>query len=412
MGNASANGRVDRILDLTTEPEWPEMDAAAYRGLAGDVVELLGPEVEADPVCVLVEFLAFFGCIAGRGPHVLAGAVPHHGRIWPLIVADSGHRKGQAHAEIRRLFEIVDADFVRARERGGLSSGEGLISALADKEDEPEADRRLVVVEEEFSRVLKVCSRDSNTLAEVLTQTWDGRDLRVMTKTPLVASDPHVSIISHIQPHVLRERLTETDQASGFANRFLFILVARVRELSEGGDVHMPTLNKLARRVHDTLARAYPRSRVTRSAEAKALWKHVYGGLFPEEDSLRAAMYARAQPTVLRLQLIYALLDGAEHIEPRHIESALAVWNYSAASIRFIFDDAIYGNRDLDKLYQAIRDAGGNGLDLTQQAAVFGRNKTREHLDALRSRLERSDKVERQIVLTRGRPREVWIAKE
>ena len=60
-------------------------------------------------------------------------------------------------------------------------------------------DKRLLVVEEEFSAVLRVAGRDGNTLSEVIRRAWDVRDLRVMTrKCPLRASGAHISILGHI----------------------------------------------------------------------------------------------------------------------------------------------------------------------------------------------------------------------
>jgi hypothetical protein len=44
--------------------ESPAPDPAAYYGLAGQVVEVLGPHTEADPVALLLDFLCSFGSAA------------------------------------------------------------------------------------------------------------------------------------------------------------------------------------------------------------------------------------------------------------------------------------------------------------------------------------------------------------
>ena len=70
-------------------------------------------------------------------------------------------------------------------------SGEGLIYHVRDPssgktrkgarasqemdEDYGVTDKRLLVVETEFAKVLKAMSRDSNTLSEVMRQCWDTR---------------------------------------------------------------------------------------------------------------------------------------------------------------------------------------------------------------------------------------------
>ena len=38
------------------DPEWPKLDHAALHGLAGEVVRLIEPHTEADPVALLVSF--------------------------------------------------------------------------------------------------------------------------------------------------------------------------------------------------------------------------------------------------------------------------------------------------------------------------------------------------------------------
>ncbi|MCI0825302.1 MAG: hypothetical protein J4N90_11165, partial [Chloroflexi bacterium] len=94
-----------------------------------------------------------------------------------------------------------------------MSSGEGLIWAVRDpiektdpvKEkgrhtgayettiiDQGVTDKRLLVYEPEFASVLRVMSRDSNTLSTQIRQAWDSGTLRTMTKNnPAVATGAH-----------------------------------------------------------------------------------------------------------------------------------------------------------------------------------------------------------------------------
>jgi hypothetical protein len=82
----------------------------------------------------------------------------------------------------------------------GLSTGEGLISAVRDPvyasekikdregrvtgcevvmADRGVEDKRLLVTESEFDRVLQVADRRDNTLSAVLRESWDTGDLHV-----------------------------------------------------------------------------------------------------------------------------------------------------------------------------------------------------------------------------------------
>ena len=89
--------------------------------------------------------------------------------------------------------------------------------------------KRLAVAEGEFANVLKVMAREGNTLSPVLRSAWDYGNLRSMTKNSEArATGAHISIIGHITKDELRRLLTETEQANGFGNRFLWLAVRRV----------------------------------------------------------------------------------------------------------------------------------------------------------------------------------------
>ena len=93
-------------------------------------------------------------------------------------------------------------------------------------------------------------ARDGNTLSAIIRDAWDRGDLRSMTKnSPAVATGALISIVAHITLQELRQELTGTDAANGFANRFLFACVRRSKCLPDGGEVDLsPLASRLARR--------------------------------------------------------------------------------------------------------------------------------------------------------------------
>ena len=71
-------------------------------------------------------------------------------------------------------------------------------------------------------------SREGNTLSAIIRQAWDSGNLHPLTKnSPIRATDAHISIIGHITREELLRYLTETEQANGFANRFIWLMVYR-----------------------------------------------------------------------------------------------------------------------------------------------------------------------------------------
>lgn len=398
---------------------WPELRAEALHGLAGDVVRILDPHTEADPAAVLVTFLVAFGA-AVNGPHAIADGAEHPPRLFGVLVgATSRGRKGTAWANVRRLLAQADPGFTADRILGGLASGEGLIAAVSDgmrdKDDNlvgGVTDKRLLVYEPEFSRVLKVCARESSTLSALLRDAWDRGDLRVMTrKDPLRATGAHVCLLAHVTVDELRRSLLESDAANGYGNRHLFIASRRSKRLPAGGNLDDQEVHALGVKVRKALERARVVGILRRSPEAEALWESIYMAIDDEVDGMVGALTARAEAQMLRLSVVYALMDGSPVIAVPHLQAAQAVWDYSEATIRYVYGDTV-GDEVADRLLAAVRVAGDEGLDRQAQRDVFTRNVPAPRVAVARQALERKG-----LVVTRseqapngGRPRTVTYA--
>jgi hypothetical protein len=148
-----------------------------------------------------------------------------------------------------------------------LASGEGLIWHVRD--DPNIVDKRLLVVESEFARVLKVMSRPNNTLSMVLRDSWDNGTLRTMTKNdPSKATNAHISIIGHITEEELEKEMGEVDVFNGFANRFLWVAAKRSQCLPQGGKLDPVVLNDFITKLKSSLLTARKIETMTRSPEA------------------------------------------------------------------------------------------------------------------------------------------------
>jgi hypothetical protein len=106
--------------------------------------------------------------------------------------------------------------------------------------------------------------REGNTLSPIIRQAWDGDRLRTLTKNnPTRATGAHVSIIGHITKSELLRHLNETEAANGFANRFLWLMVRRSKELPFGGEWDAVDTSPLVRRL-DCAVRFARKPRVIR----------------------------------------------------------------------------------------------------------------------------------------------------
>jgi hypothetical protein len=427
---ASSNGDRSDVGDQTTTGEsvrsprslssqaggWPEMGSAAFRGVAGEVVAMLDPHTEADPVALLLDYLTSFGSAVGAGPHAVADAAEHPARLNVVLVGETSRaRKGTARHNIRTIMANADRDWSETQVMGGLASGEGLIAAVADEDgDEPKAtDKRLLVVEPEFARLLRVAGREGSTLSPIVRDAWDSGDLRVMTRTnPLCAPDAHVSVLGHITVDELRARMRDTEAANGFANRFLFALVRRSKLLPSGGKLTDDERSYLSSITRAALDAARKVGLVRRTGDAEARWAELYEALAENDPGgLIGALTARAEAQMLRLSVVYALLDGSSRVTVEHLDAAEAVWSYCAASAAYIFGDTI-GDEIADRLLDALRAAGPDGLTGTDQRDLFARHVSGARIEQARQLLEDRGLARTTRRDTGGRPAVITTATE
>jgi hypothetical protein len=407
------------------EPEWPTIRDDAYHGLAGDVVETIRPHTEADPVAILIQFLACAGNIIGRCPYHQIEGDQHHANLFAVLVGESSKaRKGTSWGRIASFAKLADERWYGDRTKGGLSSGEGFISEVRDeikKWNAQEAvwetidpgvmDKRLMVIEPEFAGVLAVVERHGNTLSPLMRRAWDGGILSTMTRSaPLRATGAHIAIVGHITVDELRARLTRTDTANGFANRFLFMLVKRSTVLPFGGDALEDfVIAALGERLKEAVEAAASIGRVGWTSLAADAWKTVYPQFSRGQPGLLGAVTSRAEAQCIRLALIYALLDGAANIDLQHIKAALAVWEYPEASAAHIFGASL-GDPVADDIYRALRHAGREGMTRTALRDLFGRHQSADRIGAALALLASNGKARMEIKQSGGRPAESWIA--
>lgn len=406
---------------------WPEPpEPAAFAGLAGEIVELIDPHTEADRASVLAHFLVAFGSCIGREPHALVGASRHGLNLYAVAVGESSKsRKGDSWAPVAALLRRVDSEWLDNRVQSGAASGEGVIHAVRDKVerlepvkergrvvaqetvtvDEGEWDKRLLMVEPEFSRVLRVMGRQGSTVSATLRQAYDSGDLRIMTRnSPGRATGAHVSLIGHITRDELRRELNDTETVNGFGNRILWLAVRRSKLLPEPVPFAGSEVDELAARLRGRIAWSARQGTLERDDAARDLWAGIYRDLSAPEPGMVGALLARAEANTLRLSAIYALLDQSPAVRPEHLESALALWRYVERSVRYLFGDAT-GDPLADTIWRALQ---AGDLSRTQIRDLFARHESSARIDAALGVLAESGRAVSEQRETGGRPVELW----
>lgn len=335
---------------------WPTApDPAVYHGPLGDIALAVADHTEADPVGILATLLSSAGACMGHGRYIYQGSAQGP-NIFAVLVGDSSTgRKGTAGSIAR---EVMDAawpawqDIVVA----GLGSGEGLIGYLREKEKEGE--HRALVMESEFGRLLTVMAREGSTLSPVVRDAWDGVTMgRVLAREQAIVRYHHVGVVAHITPVELRQKLTGTDAANGFGNRFLWFCVRRTRLVpfpeSPMRSVDPDSLAAVSRAIELSQGPG----EVRWSQTGRDAWEDLYGELAAAggRSGLLGAMTARAEAQIVRLALLYALLDCSPVIEPVHLNAGRRLWDYAERSVTHVMGDST-GDRGADVLRSLLAD--------------------------------------------------------
>jgi hypothetical protein len=394
-------------------PTWPErMAQAAFYGLAGDIVRTISPHSEADDAALLVQTLAAFGNVIGHQARFAVESDYHYSNLFTVLVGQTAKgRKGTSWKHIERLFSKVDPTWVKERIKSGLASGEGLVWNTRDAKgkDKGVADKRLLDMESEFASVLQIMRRDGNIVSAVARQAWDSGALRTLNKnSPATATDAHISIIGHITAVELRRYITETEMANGFVNRILWVAVRRSKYLPEGSRLSDRRLSTIVKALKAAVSFGQTRVELKRDLEAGFLWNEVYAELSDGKPGLFGAVISRSEAQVLRVAMLYALLDRSNLVKRVHLEAALALWKYSEASAKFIFGDSL-GDPTADETLRLIRAREETGITRAELSNAFGRHKSSYEIARALGVLANSGLAFCNTEKTDGRSAERWF---
>lgn len=417
---------------LSQVPSWPELGATAFHGVAGEIIRALQPHTESDPAAMLIQFLICYGNVIGRNAHACVESDRHYCNENAVIVGlTSKGRKGTSLGRVRNIISTADPEWEAGHLISGLSTGEGLIWSVRDQitkqtpvredgnrgkisgyenviDDPGVADKRFVFQEAEFASTLKIASREGNILSGVIRNAWDTGSLRIQNKnSPVQATGAHISIIGHATKDELLRYLNNSEAGNGFANRFLWVCSQRAQCLPDGGvsfNLDFDTLERIKR----AILFGKSAGEIRRVGEARELWSQIYPELSEGKPGLMGAMIARSEAHVLRLSMIYALLDCSHEILTEHLTAALTVWKYCEDSARFIFGSAL-GDPVADEILQALRSRD-RGMTRTEINVHFNRNKSRDQLDRALFVIVQNQLAIRREEQTGGRTAERFIA--
>ena len=408
-------------LDLPdTPPALGPPDRKAFHGLFGEIVEALAPHTEADPVAMLAQLIVGFGNLIGRTAYMRIGGDVHHLNLFLVLTgATATGGKGMSWGRCKSVLARVDPDWCENNiSTSGVASGEGLIYALRDERFDGEGgvieagvkDKRLLVMEPEWGRVMTVAAKDGNITGPVLRNFWDSGDARSLkVEKPYRCSNAHLSIIGHVTAAEIQKRLSAAEKANGGANRIIWLYVRRGKPLPFGGDPWPEELDRLVPQLQYAAQTARRPGEIGLEDEAREAWPPLYTRLTTPLPGTAGEMLARGAPIVRRLAALYALAADRVNVRLADLEAAAALWDYACRSVVHVFGSST-GSPDADHILKRLADAP-QGMTRTQiMVDLFQRNVSKERIVAGLTLLRDNRWAHAIRTPTRGGPAERWFA--
>jgi hypothetical protein len=428
----------ERLKRYTTDPEPfpPPMRPEAFHGVVGQIATLMAQHCESSPEVLLLHGLVIVGNIIGRSAYVYGGGPQLYPNEFAVFVGETARgRKGTAYSMWEQLAQLVNRDWFEGCLSGQTQTGEGIVHRVRDerygvapgkkKKGEPLeevlldagiSDKRLLILEEEFSHALKMAQRSGNTLSETLRKAWDSpRSLRTDNKnSPLKANDPHVSLIGHTTRDELLGTLKMVDLNNGMANRVLWCAARRTGDMPNAEFLDWKHQPAIIEQLKEIFSQRFPNTAepdfFSRTNEAKNYWDQLYRKLNAEKQSSTIdAVLARDTSHILKIALIFAITDKALNIETGHLKAALAVIDFCRDSARWIFGQAT-GNKLANNILLALRRSPAGLTRTNIHEDVCYRTTPKSQLDAALAELAKNKLAKMSLEDAKKGPRvERWF---
>lgn len=413
------------------EPKTPNIDF----GVMGEFLELTNKYSEAHPMAVLVTAITMAGNLISPYIGFSVGKTWHPPLLYTMIVGPTSEGgKGQSESRCEELMDLIDSEWVN-NITSGLSSGEGLIEAIADPTpsggstriqgkrvehtyNQGREDKRLMIFEPELGRLIKVLQRQGNTTMETLIDLWDRGYASKLTIQRRTVSNARISIVMHAPTVVIQEQMSYDWLMNGFGNRFLWIWAKRTHLEPLGPKIPENELEPLATEISDAINYLADRFANRRQAvecgftrEGGEYWEDLYAELSKDKytGGLETAM-GRRRSYARRIAMIFAALDFQTRIDVHHLDAAMAVIDYNEETLVHLFGSST-GDRTADKIFRALIEHP-SGLSRTEISAdILQRNSNKETINiALQKLMERG--LIHETRQRRGRKSEtIYIAK-
>ncbi|MGA2014860.1 MAG: hypothetical protein ABSH51_30630 [Solirubrobacteraceae bacterium] len=188
----------------------------------------------------------------------------------------------------------------------------------------------------------------------------------------------------------------------------MLVCCRRTRLLPEGGNSDPLNGTGLIAMLGGAIKHARTAGRLRLDPDARELWHHAYHQLAIPQPGITGAISARAEAHTIRLAILYALADGARHINAEHLTAALALYDYATRSATWALQGAT-GDPLAEQIHAALHAHPG-GLTRSQISDTLQHNRPAEQIQRALDALALAGRASHAQIPTAGRPAELWTA--
>jgi hypothetical protein len=345
--------------------------------------------------------------VINRTSHIYWGADKIYPNLWTMIVGQTG--RARKSSTIRKGQRIVSEIIPQSQTLYSLSTWEGLLSAMMpDMEDDSKKNNLTIICMSEFDALLKKSRQEAIAhLIPNLCDIYDCPDeVRNTTKgTPLKVIKPYLCILAGIQPDIIEKSFQSGDVHGGFAGRFMYVYDTCDKEIAipkwDKEKEYQAILTKL-NRIADICV---DDNEIKIDPDCDNLWTafyHEYRN--PNGHSpLLFQLNDRMQNHVLKLAMIFAILEGKKEIGYLHMQDAINIGYWLMDNNKRLFGmiGKTLHSKTEQQIIDAIRAGKTNSRELFQK---FGGNVSSRDLQyALEGLIKMGVVIEKMKANPRGR---------
>ena len=123
-----------------------------------------------------------------------------------------------------------------------------------------------------------------------------------------------------------------------------------------------------------------PEREIEWSQEAKKQWCKFYDSINTSNAGVVGSIIARSDAHVLRLTMLFTVLENSTLMEPRHLNAAIAFWQYCERSAMWAFGEKT-GNKAADQIYWALQREPKGMTRAQINLEVFNNHASKSQMD-------------------------------